>query len=714
MLTYNYVKFRNFGTYGNQWTKIPLKNQGVVWMTGKNHDTGGSNGSGKSFSVDSIRYIQFEETSSGLKDCVGKNYVGILNITKDGKTYEIWQYINHDKDTLIYSYNKVKTEVPLGGKGYKIFCDGRDISPDRVQDCKKEIQRIFNLSKFEYSGYIHLDPNNAPVLIQGRGVERREYLEKFFGLSDFKSLQSMVGDKYDSLKVIVDELQEHETELNLLVSDLKENRDIETLTLLVKDASNKLTILLKNKEQLQDKLDKLKKITEEQDKKKRITTQLAKLPEYTKEEFSATAREIEELELAKTELDKLKVKRDTLVSLQEEIEEKATRLEGVNTKTLNTDYEDLKAKANSFSTLIEESKRFLDKLKDMDHPICPTCSQEINQKNVKLSIEQTREKINTYAPKKESLVKKYSELKPLISVFSEYKSLREQMTKKQDEYGLDIQEADKKLKKLVTIKESLKTLKAKKESLAESKNLKEQLKSYTQDDSDYAENIKELVQKIKDLTIDLDVVKAEKIENEILIKSYNKAVEKIETLEKKLVDYPRLSRKLKLYDALWTAYGDKGLKLRQISRISKNLVRLLPQYTSIMFQEKGIEFIINSDKDDCFDIFVHRKAKNVKYDIKSLSSGEKKRFSPALMVSQADMTPANKKTNLLILDELDANLDKIGKVAFAEKLIPILKQKYETIIVIAHSDDMDSLNYDKRWLIEKKNDMSVFNSQSVK
>jgi len=46
-MRFNYVKFKNFLSYGEEITKVQLYKTGITFVTGENKKDGGSNGSGK-------------------------------------------------------------------------------------------------------------------------------------------------------------------------------------------------------------------------------------------------------------------------------------------------------------------------------------------------------------------------------------------------------------------------------------------------------------------------------------------------------------------------------------------------------------------------------------------------------------------------------------------------------------------------------------------
>ena len=221
--------------------------------------------------------------------------------------------------------------------------------------------------------------------------------------------------------------------------------------------------------------------------------------------------------------------------------------------------------------------------------------------------------------------------------------------------------------------------------------------------------------RVNDLDVDLKVTIKEKSEYEYQLTQVTNLSKKAKAAEEQLQDFEKLKSRLALLDVLYVAYGDRGLKLKQITTICKKLVERLGAYSHLMFQERNLKFSQNTEKDN-FDIMAIRtyEGKTKKVDISEFSGGERKRLVPGLVLAQRDLLPNNKKTNLLLLDELDANLDSIAKQAFVNNLLPLLKKKFESTLVVAHSSEMESSIYDKRWRIDRKLGQSTINVETVK
>lgn len=180
-----------------------------------------------------------------------------------------------------------------------------------------------------------------------------------------------------------------------------------------------------------------------------------------------------------------------------------------------------------------------------------------------------------------------------------------------------------------------------------------------------------------------------------------------------------LKKQENLLCAIEQAYGNNGLRLLRLRRVMKFVMARLPFYTSRLFTEKGLNFEANCETGSV-EIVARRTVfdsngeiiKSITHDISALSGGEKKRLSVALVLALADCVPDKKKSNILILDEIDANLDTEGQHLFGAELLPSLKERYESIFVISHSEGLQqSAYYDQFWKVSKTNHNSVITVQ---
>jgi len=164
------------------------------------------------------------------------------------------------------------------------------------------------------------------------------------------------------------------------------------------------------------------------------------------------------------------------------------------------------------------------------------------------------------------------------------------------------------------------------------------------------------------------------------------------------------------------AYGPKGLKVKHLSNIMDMVVSRMPHYANVLFQERGLTFSHSCDSDS-ISIIANRTMEDGEIfskDISTFSGGEKKRVSVALVLTLADCVPAHKRSNILILDEIDDALDAAGQYRFVNDLLPMLKRDYESVFVISHAEEVkQAAIYDQFWKVTKHHHYSTIDMQRV-
>jgi len=68
------LRFRNFMSYGNDWTNIIFDNGVATFVMGENHDDGGNNGCGKCVLPDTLINIRNKNTGEILQVTIGDLY----------------------------------------------------------------------------------------------------------------------------------------------------------------------------------------------------------------------------------------------------------------------------------------------------------------------------------------------------------------------------------------------------------------------------------------------------------------------------------------------------------------------------------------------------------------------------------------------------------------------------------------------------------------
>jgi DNA repair exonuclease SbcCD ATPase subunit len=169
---------------------------------------------------------------------------------------------------------------------------------------------------------------------------------------------------------------------------------------------------------------------------------------------------------------------------------------------------------------------------------------------------------------------------------------------------------------------------------------------------------------------------------------------------------------------LWKNSGDKGFKswklASSIDRLNAILAEVLGEIDpslkvwcqSFRYKAKAPKQVVKQD--DLiheFTIFVRDGTKSV-VPLELYSGGESSVIAIALMVAQWRLSSEQGGgTNLLALDEIASALDQRSSQLVAN-FIESLKTVGKTVIMISHNNLIDIMDFDHKWRVTKKNDIS--------
>jgi len=261
-MKFNYVKFKNFLSYGDDIYVIPLVDVGITLISGSNLKDGGSNGSGKSTGiVESVVYALFGQTTKKLKaeqvvnnkikkDC----FVEIsFNINQDN--YLIRRYRQHSKfgNALVFEKNSI------------------NISLEKIRETQKLIESTIKISFKSFILSIVLSQEKMAGFAENDPIERRKIIENLL-MYDFIS-------KYH--KATKETLRTIRPETESLRRTYKDKKDTtNTLTVNLLNYIEKWETTEKSKvdriKELEKELKSLKKINPAEELKKREDLQKKK------------------------------------------------------------------------------------------------------------------------------------------------------------------------------------------------------------------------------------------------------------------------------------------------------------------------------------------------------------------------------------------------------------------------------------------------------
>ena len=200
------------------------------------------------------------------------------------------------------------------------------------------------------------------------------------------------------------------------------------------------------------------------------------------------------------------------------------------------------------------------------------------------------------------------------------------------------------------------------------------------------------------LTLKSSVMAVEKMKQ-----SKKRIEDQIEVINQKFETLGKLHEEELFWKSMVFAYGPKGLRVVQLQKIMDLILSVLPAYTARMFNGKRISFTTEVDAGS-ISIIATREDEEGVYtnDISTLSGGEASKMTVCLIFAVAKARLAKKKSNIIVLDEVDAQVDEEGKFLFVNELLPMMRDEFESVFVISHSKDTSQTAiFDENLLFKK-------------
>lgn len=573
-------------------------------------------------------------------------------------------------------------------------------------------------------------------------------------LSNLKSeneVKEEVANKNEEVKELKTTIKLKEEKLDYLKNRNKSCSDIIALNEKIGDSD---TSSREDCETLSSKKEELKALTE---KLNYINDKISSYKTYNELKANPIGKKgnIESLNNSINDINKKIERISPKVQENEKYKEIKNKINKI--KELNIDEEKTKEKLNILSQR-KLQLEILTHLSGHKFGICPVCGSNVNSDSMKLDKNEIKKEYDKVLEKLQEVEEKKNKLENLKYLNNEIKNYSftknaeenlESLLENKDDLKEDLKEAIKfedYQNKLLSLKKNLsynedELLEKKNKLQAKSNELnddindlkicisqKKELESIEKEkeiNRNEAENIfdetSDKIAKIK-ATIVKKNEELNKKSNELgkleeSLSNISKLVSKKNKLEKSLENLPKLKKKKDFISNLCVAYSVNGLKAKKISAILEALKTRLKEYTSVLFSEKDIDFDIKGDNSR-FSIVCVRKDEEGKevyrYDVRSLSGGEKARFVLAIVFALDDITSPSMKVNFKVLDEIDAKLDSIGKQVLIEKFIPMLKEKTSSLFIVSHDTEVRDANiYDAKLIITKKNRVSKIKMEKI-
>lgn len=669
-----------------RYAKIDLDNQGLMLIKGYNEDNPSflSNGAGKSSIIESIVYVLFGRTIRGVKadDVVNKISgcnckVSLDLVDDDGSSYKITRYRKHktNKNSIGFYHNLT------------------DITPKSELELNKAIVKLLQTDYLTFTSSI-LYSAESFKFTQASDAEMKQAFEIMLDLGIYSKCQEEVKSEISSINRDIQSLNLNLASIESKLQILEENQV--SLTEKSKEWSKELDREIKD---FEDHLESLKEqMLELQDSLEVFDTNIA----YAEKSIQEKQGVVQDYEAA---IDKFVDLKTHLKDLEKSSDDVISAIRGTKQKIGDHQSEitSLQKKISRLESSKQERQNQLISNEDSIGAPCPFCGRPLEREHLQSAMDELQQTIYEYDSEinehyekiktHENRLKKLSlKLEGYQDLFEEVKVAVQEVKQKleeRDDIELKLDECVKQIRQLERSKMNEENSKAKVTSKIESLQAqidfyKDKLNSTKTQDNPYEIQLQSELDKIRDLRINKKSLD-EKLEGH---------QSKIDILQFWLKGFSNSGIKSMLLDDITPFLNERANKYLQV--LSGNHVRVeFSTQTTLKSGEVRDKFQIAVVNEDGGNSYI------------SNSSGEKRRIDVAINLALQDLiaSRANKKLNIMFMDEVLDTLDRQGTDSVIELLMEISKEK-SSVFVISHNDDIQSY-FQNFLLVTKQNGCST-------
>ena len=208
-------------------------------------------------------------------------------------------------------------------------------------------------------------------------------------------------------------------------------------------------------------------------------------------------------------------------------------------------------------------------------------------------------------------------------------------------------------------------------------------KKYMEGGADIKALIQEVAESIEAAEAKLEGLNSKWTDIEATIRVRKKLQEEIDSLKQRVSENEEGTEDADLWDILYDALGNKGLKTLLVQQLAKRLEINMNKLAPLLLLERThFEFVVEGVQ---FHILATRKVdgKVRTTDVRNMSGAESRAFSFLLAVALIPLLPSERLSNLMVLDEPTTNMDEPFVGMFCSQFIPKLSQLVKSLIVIS-------------------------------
>lgn len=645
-----------------------------------------SNFVGKSLLMSQIPDIVFRDGLGGKAKDKAKGRERVLEVDTDAGSH------------VIRHYYKGSTEY------LQILCDGKDITPTSQTAQRELAQKIIARDEMSYQVLDYLDNTKPHPLRVGDTGQRRTFFTKFFQLASADHMRKLVAAEKDALKQ--DGARRAELDSQLSSFTVPDPVD-EELTA----AQDKL-------KRLQSKIASMREARDHATWRNTHAAVLATIPAHIDDLTSGQEHReslASDLKVCKAKRAAIREARSQAFAYEAYVKAKAARktyleehaLEDVEISAYKERLEKLRAAFDKLSEEqasaarasaafesrtvrlreeVQDAKEALQKLLG-GRRVCSSCGQPLTKDHLakERSVLETRlqtakaslaehqstriqsDDPDAHASRVQSLRKKMRDVQHVLDLWSEAPRVPEAVEKPSSATG----DEDALTDKIESLRRAL-------ENLDLALYDEHQFRTWCATRNDKVAYDNDAYDKAADALIKCQArvadLQARHEERKRALQTRRTLKARIEELDAKLIDYDAV---LLLEKAFATSSGVKSMVIRGLCAALESQVN---RYAKFLFPE---DYTFKFNLDTQFDITVTRKFGKTEHtsDVRKLSGAEAGLFNILLVVALTTFLPKSHRSNLLILDEVDANFSPAMTEAFI-RFLPVLNKAIPHIVVI--------------------------------
>ena len=659
----------------------------LILGNNRNSSSNNPNAAGKSFFFAQLPELVLSEMMHGTRRDFTRSGTVTVDLRKGKSEYSISRSFS-PKEKMVISRK------------------GKDLEIRELSECKKKIRSLIPYTPDEVKTFLFLDSQLPHPLITGDTASRKNFFTSFFKLGALsfmkKSVSSRVTESRSANSVLVELKKSHEEASTRVDSSIEEKEALlsrlqskmerisssmrdwsraESLRVLISE-HHKCIDLMKSQEILTE-ADLLSHRKSREKSISRCRAAIRDWDKYEEWESSSVGRAAARKSLKKHGLSSVEELQALVDKKQRILDKKISRREDLELKIEERSRSEKKIK----SELRNQSEDLVSLKEEVNHlqehsDSCPTCGGEYDNKKAK-------ERLRAAKVSYKTLQSRIAELTVSLQVMMQDSSPAAE--------EFDEEEEHKSIRGLQSVLRVLSTEDlqppgghTKDYWVDHERSFNKEL--YSLESGEDALSAQSEWDKLPDSVRGASVRDFQNRQSEFLRISEKKQALEMEVsssleasreVERLQVRMQPLQEKAEDLDALMVleeAFSKRGVESTIIKSICVKLEEKVNEYAKLIFPE---DYHFEFELDTQFSILVSRKygKKTITSDVRKLSGAEKRLFSLVLLISLLVFVPKNHRSNLLILDECDANMGTENRDRFI-RFLPVLQKAIPSIVVI--------------------------------